>query len=155
MPFVGVKNCSDEKLNMSRLFLLYATVSPFLVFPLSGCAPHFAISKAKPEALVSVSDMDLCAAFSESGAASVRAEIEKRGKITQDEWELIEGKKIRIGMSEAAMICSWGEPPAASGRVNSTITQYGERKQYVYRESRISSAQYVYVTNGRVSAIQR
>jgi hypothetical protein len=60
------------------------------------------------------------------------------------------GKKIAegliwIGMKEEMLIDSWGYPED----INTTVTRYGSRKQYVY-----GSGQYVYVVNGLVDAWQ-
>jgi hypothetical protein len=52
---------------------------------------------------------------------------------------------IWIGMTEEMLLDSWGQPED----INSTVTRYGSRKQYVY-----GSGQYVYVENGKVEAWQ-
>lgn len=62
----------------------------------------------------------------------------------------IEGEKIAkgliwIGMTEGMLLDSWGRPED----INSTVTRYSTRKQYVY-----GSGQYVYVENGIVDAWQ-
>jgi hypothetical protein len=54
-------------------------------------------------------------------------------------------KTIWIGMTEEMLIDSWGNPQD----INSTVTRYGSRKQYVY-----GGGQYVYVVNGKVDAWQ-
>jgi hypothetical protein len=57
----------------------------------------------------------------------------------------IADKKIKLGMSEQALLCSWGEPP---GGVHSSVGSWGVRKQYVY------AGTYVYVENGKVTSWQ-
>ena len=59
--------------------------------------------------------------------------------------EKITKRTIWIGMTEEMLIDSWGKPK----EINSTVTRYSHRKQYVY-----SSNQYVYVENGVVDAWQ-
>ncbi|MDR7131649.1 hypothetical protein J2X69_004013 [Algoriphagus sp. 4150] len=59
--------------------------------------------------------------------------------------EKIAKRTIWIGMTEEMLIDSWGNPKD----INSTVTRYSHRKQYVY-----SSNQYVYVENGVVDAWQ-
>jgi hypothetical protein len=54
-------------------------------------------------------------------------------------------RKIWIGMTEAMLLDSWGEPED----INTTVNRYVTRKQYVY-----GSGRYVYVENGKVDAWQ-
>jgi hypothetical protein len=54
-------------------------------------------------------------------------------------------RKIWIGMTEAMLLDSWGEPED----INTTVNRYVTRKQYVYGLGR-----YVYVENGKVDAWQ-
>lgn len=81
--------------------------------------------------------------------ASARAEIDRRWLMTSEEWALAEGQKIRRGMSECALLASWGIP----NKVNRSVGVWGVHKQYVYRGYQQSS--YVYVENGRVSGWQK
>jgi hypothetical protein len=57
---------------------------------------------------------------------------------------ILEGK-IWIGMTEAMLLDSWGQPED----INTTVNRYVTRKQYVY-----GSGRYVYVENGKVDAWQ-
>jgi hypothetical protein len=57
---------------------------------------------------------------------------------------ILEGK-IWIGMTEAMLLDSWGQPED----INTTVNRYVTRKQYVY-----GSGRYVYVENGVVDAWQ-
>ncbi|MBB6328415.1 hypothetical protein FHS59_004058 [Algoriphagus iocasae] len=59
--------------------------------------------------------------------------------------ERIANEKIWIGMTEEMLIDSWGNPDD----INTTVTRYSNRKQYVY-----GLGQYVYVVNGKVDAWQ-
>jgi hypothetical protein len=67
----------------------------------------------------------------------------RRQALTSDEWSLVESGRIRVGISELALLCSWG-----SSRVNRTVTASITSKQYVYGDTM------VYVENGRVTAYQ-
>lgn len=59
--------------------------------------------------------------------------------------EKIANRTIWIGMTEEMLLDSWGQPDD----INSTVTRYSVRKQYVY-----GLGQYVYVENGVVNAWQ-
>jgi hypothetical protein len=72
--------------------------------------------------------------------------IEKyKKKYGQVNGEKIGKRVIWIGMTEGMLLDSWGQPED----INSTVTRYGSRKQYVY-----GSGQYVYIENGKVDAWQ-
>ncbi len=78
-------------------------------------------------------------------------EARSRELLTDDEIQLIKEEKIRIGMSETALIASWGYP----NKINRSVGSYGVDKQFVYgRYSRYSSPTYVYVENGKVISWQ-
>lgn len=88
---------------------------------------------------------ELCIAFYAHRYDSARVELGKRHVLSDIEWHLITTGKIAIGMSETALMCSWGNPE----HVNRTLTARTTRKQYVYRGNQL-----VYVENGLVTAIQ-
>jgi hypothetical protein len=81
----------------------------------------------------------------------IRSEIESRNLVKPDEWDIIDQKKVRLGMSICALRASWG-----AAKENSTLTRYGSRIQHVYRLSwcHRCNVQYVYTENGVVTAIQ-
>lgn len=68
----------------------------------------------------------------------------RRAGYTPNTIRMILRGEIAIGWTAAAVRESWGEP----GRINRTITRAGTQEQWVYRNA------YVYVDNGRVTAIQ-
>lgn len=86
----------------------------------------------------------LCHNFSRSRQPLVRAELQKRKLFSSDEWELIDKKQVRIGMTELALICSWGDT-----KRNRSVGAWGEHIQYVY-----PSNSFVYVENGVVTSWQ-
>jgi hypothetical protein len=91
-----------------------------------------------------LSNDDLCVAFSIHHYGAARAELETRSAFDAGTWALINEKKIAVGMSEAALLCSWGR-----GRhVNRIVTLGHVSKQYVYRSA------LVYVDNGTVTGFQ-
>lgn len=104
----------------------------------------------------SIADAMLKKAKEESRAIYENRKIEnekayqsKRVKFTK-KYGQVNGEKVAkgliwIGMTEEMLIDSWGQPED----INSTVTRYGSRKQYVY-----GSGQYVYVVNGKVDAWQ-
>lgn len=75
-------------------------------------------------------------------------EAKMRQLITDDEIRLIRKKRIKLGMSETALLISWGYPR----RINRSVGSYGVHKQYVYGSS--SNRTYVYVENGKVKSWQ-
>lgn len=121
---------------------------PLLVILLASCA-------VSPKHVSSLEDRRLCNAYyearNEQNRASYKAEIERRNLISHDEWDVIDKKQVRIGMSVCALRASWG--PA---KENSTTTRYGYSIQHVYRLSwcRRCKVQYVYTSGGKVTAIQ-
>jgi hypothetical protein len=78
------------------------------------------------------------------GAELAYAELKRRKTFNATELGLIREHKIQIGMSERALICSWG-----NSEVNDTVTQYNVHRQYVYFDNT-----FVYVDDGRVTAYQ-
>lgn len=76
--------------------------------------------------------------------APAATELRRRVALTDNEWALISARKIGVGMSELALLCSWGSAP-----VNRTVTAAGIHKQYVYPDGAL-----VYVENGRVTGFQ-
>ncbi len=78
-------------------------------------------------------------------------EAKKRGLLTEQEIQLIKERQIKIGMSEGALIASWGSPR----KKNRTVNQYGVREQYVYGTlNKYSKPTYVYLENGKVVSWQ-
>lgn len=125
---------------------------------LSGCAGVSSMSQAE---LSRYSTTELCAAYggvygggwTNSNPDNVRHAIRRKDDIEQAEWSAIYKKQVFVGMSEAALLCSWGTPNFYGG-VNQTRTSSVNRKQYVYRACSSCGANYVYVENGKVTGIQ-
>jgi len=89
-------------------------------------------------------DDQLCSDYHEFEYPEAKGELKRRHALTEVEWKLVEQHQIRIGISELALICSWGET-----EVNRTVTAHIIHKQYVY-----GGGSYVYVENGRVVSAQ-
>jgi len=106
-----------------------------------------------PEELRTENSFNLCNAYAYSKSEKAKAELKRRNAIPDDEWSVIEQKKIRMGMSELGLVCSWGKP-SLYGTINKTVTRYGERKQWVYRSCSSCKGQYVYTENGKVTSWQ-
>lgn len=87
---------------------------------------------------------ELCGHFSTSRQSAIKSELMKRKVFSEQEWGLIEGRKLQLGMSELALICSWGDAER-----NRSVGPWGEHIQYVY-----PSGVYVYVQNGKVTSWQ-
>lgn len=126
------------------------------VIVLAGCAGSPArLAMMSPEQLQTQNDGQLCAVYGFGHSKKVRAEIERRGLLTTEEWSLVDRRALAIGMSELAMFASLGGPNVVYGSVNETVTASGVRRQYVYRDSEYGRAGYVYIEGGRVTAYQR
>lgn len=123
--------------------------------PPGGWAEEFArLKKASPAELAQESTDRLVAAWIENqtrGALNdlriVRAELERRGTFTAEEWQLIDERKIRLGMRELVVHASWGQPR----RTLTSRGTYGIVKQFVY--GGLAKSQYVFIENGVVSSI--
>ena len=77
--------------------------------------------------------------------ARERAECAKRNELPPAEVALVAKQQIQLGMSRAALLCSWGQP----NRDNRTVGSWGVHEQFVYEYGR-----YVYVENGKVTSWQ-
>ncbi|SOY77662.1 hypothetical protein CBM2589_U10164 [Cupriavidus taiwanensis] len=86
---------------------------------LSACADSpMRIAASDPAALQAKSADKLCVAYGKNfGREKVRAELQRRDALTPREWEHVDKRKVFIGMSSTAALCSWGSPD----RINSTI----------------------------------
>lgn len=125
-----------------------------IVIALFGCAGSPArISMMSAEELKKVSSHDLCFAYESNGSEKAETELKRRGEITSDEWRLIKQRKIKRGMSELALVCSWGGV-GLYGAINKSVGAWGERKQWVFRPCRACGANYVYTRNGVVDSWQ-
>jgi hypothetical protein len=96
-------------------------------------------------ALPTASDNQLCAEVRKpNGIPEALQEIVRRKTYPAADVSTIATHQIRIGMSEAALFCSWGQ----ADQVNRTVTAAGERKQLIY------GRQFVYTDNGVITAFQ-
>lgn len=65
--------------------------------------------------------------------------------ISNEIWELIQDRKVRIGMTEFECELSWGRPE----KINTTVTDSGKQQQWVY-----STSSYLYFESGKLTSIQ-
>ena len=135
-----------------------------------GCAGSpIAISNMTSEELRLAETIELCAAYAHPWSAKekIRAELRSRDveivkdanvrggykvigtpAFTEREWEAIDARRVFVGMSESALICSWGLPGSCGG-IN--CSSYGPT-QYAYQScDGYGSSRFVYVEDGRVS----
>lgn len=77
-------------------------------------------------------------AMEEAKEAQERAKVEARQRLP--------GVKIGMTRKQVLEATNWGEPAS----INETVTSIGTREQWVY-----DVGQYLYFTNGRVTAVQR
>lgn len=126
----------------------------FLAFILPGCAGSpYRTSRMSSSEIQSVTDHQLHRAISNDVIRNrtIINEAVRRGIITEKEGDLIQRKQVAIGMSESAMVLSWGKPR----RMNRTVNAFGVRKQCVYGQlTKRSKPTYVYVENGFITSWQ-
>lgn len=103
--------------------------------------------------LRTVKSESLCSSYALKKGPRVRAELERRADISAEDWRLIESKSVSIGMTELALLCSWGYPPIG-GDINESVGSWGVHRQWVYRACTGCKAQYVYTENGKVASWQ-
>jgi hypothetical protein len=133
---------------MKRLMVLVA-----LAASLEGC-----VSWTDPAELRAKDTTDLCSAYASFGSYAdrqnaIQAEITRRGLIDLADWDMVRQHRVRIGMTECALLASWGYPIDS----HRTVTQGGDETQLVFGAcnwGNCSPSRYGYVQNGRVVAIQ-
>lgn len=123
-----------------------------IALALSGCA-------ITQEQLSSRSDMDVCQSYGTfrkgigwgAMANSYREEIARRNLLSDEDMQLVEQGKLRIGMSKCAMYASWGRPD----RENRTVYRGGTSTQYIFNAGyKYIKPTYVYTDGDKVSALQ-
>lgn len=126
----------------------------FLLLLLSGCpGSPLQLAHMNSSQLTSVTDEQLLYALTSQTKPRelMIDEAQRRGWLTDGEIETVKRKNLRIGMSERALLISWGYP----SNINRTVGSFGVHKQYVYGTySGYSSPTYVYVENGKVTTWQ-
>lgn len=133
---------------MPRIALLSLTAFSLVLI---GCAGSpVRVASMSPDELADVPPYNLCAAYDYNRDANVRAELESRDLISEREWELIDQDHIAQGMSEVALICSWGRPRD----INASVGSWGRHVQWVFRGCGQCDSQYVYTEEGRVTSWQ-
>lgn len=92
----------------------------------------------------------LCEWWRETGNEQIFAEITARKIFTPKDLQLIRAREVAIGMTEPALLCSWGAPEAR----NRTATAAGMHIRYVFRLSPLEKERLVYTENGIVTSWQ-
>lgn len=117
-----------------------------VVLMMVGCANSpFQLSMMSPEELQQVETSILCKHYGhDKGSVKTRAELVRRNIFTEKEWELIDNSRVQIGMSELALLGSWG----SARKVNKSVGSWGVNKQWIYYKRN------VYTKNGKVTSWQ-
>jgi hypothetical protein len=102
---------------------------------------HAAQIAALPEA----STEEVCRLARNRLVNEANAELSRRRAFAPRELELIAARQVSIGMSEGALLCSWGPPE----RANRSVGSWGVHIQYVY-----PGRKYIYTQNGKVTSWQ-
>lgn len=117
----------------------------------ASCAGSpIAVSSLDANQLQKENTENLCGAYQYSRKPLIKMELMSRKIINDADWIYIDQNKVRIGMKEISVLCSWGAPTV----INETISSTGINKQFVYRRCDSCSAQYIYTRNGIVTTIQ-
>ena len=123
-----------------------------VVLVLVGCAGSpMAVSMMSIDELARQDTNSICAAYHVSPSAKIESEIRLRRVVAESEWKEIEARSIVIGMSECALLCSWGTP-GPWGRIHDYVQAGASIRQYVYRPCTSCRTKFVYVERGRVTA---
>jgi len=83
------------------------------------------VEQMSQEELSIESSSNLCIAFSFKWSEKARAELNRRGEITETDWEVIERAGLQEGMSELAVTCSLGKPVAINNNEETVVYDYG------------------------------
>ena len=138
---------------------MFQTFRIFALLLISGILASCAgspvrIAMMSQEELKSVDSHDLCFAYDMNHSEKIKAELKRRAAIPEHEWPLIDQNKIKLGMSELGLVCSWGGV-GLYGAVNQSVGSWGVHKQWVYRACHSCRANYVYTENGKVKSWQK
>ncbi|MCK4623019.1 MAG: hypothetical protein KAT62_12485 [Desulfuromonadales bacterium] len=122
-----------------------------LTLILSGCpGSPLKLGMMSPGELRYESPENLCNAYNFNQKDTIEQELRRRNIFTTTEWVSITQNKVQLGMSELALICSWGLPSS----INETVGSWGVHKQFVYRACDTCQGQYIYTENGKVTSWQ-
>jgi hypothetical protein len=132
----------------NRKVFMVRYISPLVIsIFVSGCAVSL------PE----MSSDFLCQHFGNNYASethrvpSIKAEIQARKLIPESEWPAVNRRELTIGMSRCGMYAVQGSEMGA----NSTTTASGTSVQHIFLNSNSLKREYVYTTNGVVTAWQK
>jgi hypothetical protein len=130
----------------ARFLALGALGFPFF---LASCAgTPISIAADSIEQLRNEQTVDLCRAYPMLlDRSGVRAELSRRLAVGDAEWVLIDQRKIYIGMSECALLASWGKPEKVG---HEDTFRSGELLRYAYH----NGADLVYVIDGKIASFE-
>lgn len=119
---------------------------------LGGCATSPEVVGRLPnERICQMHGSQVKAGFTAESIATVRAELQRRHLVAESEWTDVDQRRVRVGMSQCAMLAVMGTPD----RQNRTVSNSTVRVQHVFDSGyRYTKAKYVYTENGVVTAFQ-
>lgn len=118
---------------------------------LVGCQSQ-RLALGNEEEVRASSNEALIAAYVDTASPQLKAELERRGTFTPQEWQMISERAIHKGMREEVVWVSRGRP----WRENEQVDAFGKSKQLCYNvDSNGIPKMYIYIQNGRVSGWQR
>jgi hypothetical protein len=113
----------------------------------SSCTQLLRVNDAN---LASMDAGALCTRYAVSRQPEIRSELARRAVLTDEELVAADTGQIRVGMSDLQLVCSWGNTPI----VHNTSDGLGTQQQWVYRPCSGCPANYVYVEDHKIIAIQ-
>ncbi len=106
---------------------------------IAGCAGSPArISMMSPEKLKTQRAEDLCFAYHMLKGEKTKSELVRRNLLTADEWKLIDQEQVQPGMSQLALICSWGYTAPIGGKAVHEYSPDGDVLKTWYYQRNIS-----------------
>jgi hypothetical protein len=122
---------------------------------LAGCAGMGGSAvQLTDEEIPSASSRDLCLAWKHRPSDALRAELQQRDLFSRFEWTMIEGSQIQSGMSELAVLCSWGEPERVVVRESSPDGD-PVALEWAYNTCPVCNEFRVYLRDGEVERWER
>lgn len=123
-----------------------------MAIALSACATSPQVAANLPdERICQMHGSQVKAGFAAESIATLRSELQRRHLVADDEWPDVDRQRVRVGMSQCAMLAVMGTPD----RQNRTVSNNTVRVQHVFDSGyRYIKAKYVYTENGKVTAFQ-
>ncbi|GEM_PF-6151383 len=111
--------------------------------------PIYSIATMNTDQLQSQYIDYLCQAYGQGQYENVRVELIRREAFTSEEWKMIEGHQIRVGMSECGLLASWGGPGVYVTR-SRTMHSLETMTDWTFQECPTCKARHVTTRDGKI-----